>query len=431
MSIAVAYLRKSSAPSKRTRTVSFEIQEQETRALAVRNGDELVEVLSDWGKSGGTVRRPDYQRLLAMIEAGEVRTVYSFSLSRLSRSLVDFADLMERCRAHSVRIQLVQEGSIDWSTATGRMYATLVATFAQFERELAAERNSAAAAERRERGDHLGQAPYGYSVVDGKLVRREDEDPGLVAQAFREAGSFAGAARLLNEWGVPTRRRTQQNPKVGLQEVRWNHTVVSDILRAQGPADLRLAIVQKRPRAKALPNAIFSGLLACPCGALLTPRRDHDSRRQGRPSGPTGTAGYYCSRSYRSPHTRMYAAEPALLEWARAEAARLQVPGERVRIAREAEAELAALEGRRTRVLDAYVDGALGKSERDERLATLEAERARLQARSASVAIPSIDWQATPSSLNAVLRALWARIELDEHLRPVEAEWRIPEWRAA
>ncbi len=410
---AIAYLRKSSAPSKRIRTVSFEVQEQEVRALAARNGDELGMVLSDWGKSGGSTRRPDYQRLLAMIDAGQVETVYSFSLSRLSRSLIDFADLLERCKAHKVRIRLVQEGEVDWSSATGRAFASMAAVFAQFERELAMERNLAAAAERRDRGDHVGQAPYGWRVLDGKLVERDDEEVATIVEAFREAGSFAGAAKLLNEWGTPTRR----------QGTKWNHSVVADILRQQGPADLALAVGQTRAKSKALAGAIFAGLLACPCGGTLTPRKDEGA--------PTGVSGYYCSRAYREPHRKMHTPERTIVEWARVEASRLRVPAELVELADAADSRLARLDAKRTRILDAYMDGTISKPERDERLEALEAERGKLVAKSAAIAIPEVDWSWPPAELNAVLRALWDRIELDDQLRPVSATWVVPEWRVA
>jgi DNA invertase Pin-like site-specific DNA recombinase len=405
---AVGYLRKSSAPSKRVRTVSFEVQEQEVRALAARNGDELGVLLSDWGKSGGSTKRPDYQRLLAMIEAGEVRTVYSFSLSRLSRSTIDFAELLERCKKHDVTIRLVQEGQVDHKTATGRAFAGMAALFAQFERELAAERNGAAAAERRERGDHLGQAPYGWRVVDGKLVERDDERPDLIADAFREARSFAGAAKLLNAWAVPTRR-------VG---TKWNHSVVADILRQQGPADLQLAMGHPRARAKALGGALFAGLLGCPCGGVLTPRKDDGA--------PTGVSGYYCSRATREPHEKMHVAERPILEWAKVEAARLRTP-ERARLAETNAADRARIEQERTRIVDTFVAGHIDIADRDRRMAATAVALAALDAHEALVSVPALDWDGPPSQVNAILRTIWDGVELDQALRPVSARWAIRE----
>lgn len=410
MATSVAYIRKSSAPSKHTRTVSFEVQEQATRDLAARHGDTLSAVLTDWGRSGGSTKRPDYQRLLAMVAAGELTTIYSYSLSRLSRSVRDFADLLDLCQRQDVRIRLVQEGDVDHRTATGRLFVGMVAQFAQFERELAAERNQATVAERRDRGDILGQAPYGFRIVAGKLEPRKDERPDLVFDAFRKAGSFAGAAKLLNQWKVPTRRDGTQ----------WIHGVVADIIRAQAPADIRPPL-QKRRGAAPLAGAMFAGLLRCQCGATLTPRKDAEV--------PSGVSGYYCSRSTRTPdHGKMHTSEAAILGWARDEAARFRVPADQVVLAEKADRRLIDLEAKRNRIVESYIDELIDKAERDRRLAALDTERDQLATISGTVDVPpSIDWSRwAPRDINRVLSSLWVRVDLDSDLRPTRAEWRVP-----
>lgn len=91
------------------------------RDLASRDEDELTEVRSDWGRSGGTVRRrPGYRTVLDEIDAGRVDVLYSYSLSRLCRSFLDFADLLKRCNERGVRLRFAQEGDYDLRTATGR-----------------------------------------------------------------------------------------------------------------------------------------------------------------------------------------------------------------------------------------------------------------------------------------------------------------------
>ena len=413
MSTAIAYIRKSSAPNKSTRTVSFEVQEQAVRDLAARNGDELVGVLTDWGKSGGSTRRPDYQRLLAAIDAGEIHTIYSYSLSRLSRSLLDFADLLERCRKAEVRVRLAQEGDIDWSTATGRAFAGMAALFAQFERELASERNQATVDERKSRGDHLGQAPYGYDNVKGKLVRRPDEDPDVVMAAYREAGSFAAAARLLSERNVPTRR----------EGTRWHHTTVADVVRYHASGDLRPALVKRRgatPRG----GAPLAGILRCHCGSTLTPRHR---------TAKSKTQGYYCARATATPgHGRMYVPEAIVMEVTKLEAARLQPGVDQVAMAEAAARELEDLDRKRSRVVDAYVEGAISKGDRDARLHDLDARRDLIAAKSSWVDVPAVDWSAPVDAVNAVLRALWERVDLGPDLRPLPDgfKWRVPEWRS-
>ncbi len=404
---AVAYLRRSSAPNTGTRTVSFEMQEAAVRELAGRHGDAIDTVLTDWAKSGGSARgRPGYQDMLARIEAGSVRAIYSYSLSRLSRSLLDFAGLLERCRAQNVSIRLVQEGSIDHSNATGRGFAGMVAVFAQMERELAQERNTAAVTERRERGDVMGQAPYGFRIVDGKLTPREGEDPGVVVAAFREAGSFGGAARSLNERGVASR-----------QGKGWTHGVVADILRYQAPTDLAVPLAAKRARTKTLVSTRLARLLRCACGLTLTPRHFQ------------GLTTYYCSRSYRIPdHGKTTVREAALLPWITEEASRLRTPDQLV-VETRAD-QHGVLEAKRGRIIDMYVEGIIDKATRDARLVKVDVGLARLGAQEQILDIPTIDWTWPPATLNTVLRALWDHVQLDVDMRPVSAKWIIPEWRS-
>jgi DNA invertase Pin-like site-specific DNA recombinase len=402
----LAYLRRSSAPNATTRTVSFEMQESAVRDLAARHGDTIDELLTDWAKSGGDSVRPGYQEMLSRVDAGEVRVIYGYALSRLSRSLLDFADLLERCRAKGVSIRLVQDGSIDLTTASGRGYVSMVAVFAQMERELAQERNAAAVAERRDRGDIMGQAPYGYRIAAGKLVRRSDEDPDAVVAAFREAGSFGRAAKLLNERKVRTRHGKG-----------WTHGVVADILRQQAPDDLAVPLAEKRARVKAMVSTTLARLLQCQCGVTLTPRR-YD-----------GVTTYYCSRSYRVPgHGKTTVREAALMPAIQAEAARLRTP--KVVEVEERTARHGILEAKHARIVESYVDGVIDKSTRDKMLTAVAGELDRLGAETRILEVPTIDWASEPARLNTLLRALWERVELGPNLMPVRFVWTVPEWRA-
>ena len=409
---AIAYLRRSSAPNAGTRTVSFEMQEAAVRDLAARNGDVIDSLVTDWAKSGGDSKRPGYRQLLAAIDAGSVKTIYSFSLSRLSRSLLDFVDLLDRCRQHGVRVRLVQEGDIDWRSATGRAFAGMAAVFAQMERELAAERIQSAVDARRARGDHLGQAPYGLRVVDGKLVRRDDEDPSIVLETFREAGSFGRTARLLNERGVPTRRNG----------TGWNHGTVADIIRRQYPHEAPKALT--RARAKPRSDRLLAGLLTCPCGAILTPRSFR------------GVLTYYCSRSYRVPgHGKTTIPEAAILPLIKEEAARLRAP-DRVELVEASEAALSAIEARRDRLTDALEAGVLERDRYAARMAVLDEEAAAVETQRSIEHLPErIEWGSDlPAAVNAVLRAMWSRVRLGPDLLPRPwpdgFAWRVPQWRA-
>src|SRR5512135_118582 len=142
-------------------------------------------VLTDMNVSGrkGRAKRPGFDALLTAIEAGECSAIYSYSLSRLSRSVRDIMALADLCKAHKVPIRLARDIDPDPTTATGRALLGILGVMAQMEQELASERALDAVAARRARGDKLG----------GPVFR----DAGLVVAAYREAGTATGAAKLL------------------------------------------------------------------------------------------------------------------------------------------------------------------------------------------------------------------------------------------
>jgi DNA invertase Pin-like site-specific DNA recombinase len=397
----VGYLRKSRVTTDRT--VSWEVQEAAIRDLAAQHGGaEGLVLFSDWNKSGRRDGRgrPGYRQLTEIIEADGVAALYSYSLSRLSRSLADFAKLVELCRAHGVPIRLAADRHLDFDTASGRAMVNVLASFAQMEAELAQERARDTVAVRRARGDRIGPSFYG---------ERDGEDPDAVADAFRRAGSVLGAARLLNAQGVPTRRG-------GL----WSATSVRQIL-------LRGDLLPRRGRQGAKPAAPFRlyHLLRCRCGRFLTGLRYRNGANpnyvvyrclQGRVDPAHGDP-----RSV--PETRV-------LPWVMAEAARLRTP-ELVELVEADAARRAELAAQRERVLDLYQSGIIDKADRDRRLSALADRLDELDNSRRIAAVPRIDWSGPAQEINAVLRALFAYVELDGQLRPSRAEWLVPEWRAA
>ena len=98
---------------------------------------------------------------------------------------------------------------------------------------------------------------------------------------------------------------------------------------------------------------------------------------------------------------------------------------------REEHAE-AELDARRMRIIDMYEAGHLDRVERDRRLGMVYAELGRLESRRVVASVPAVDWGWSPQTLNSVLRALFERIDLNEHtFEPVAFTWRVPEWRSA
>ena len=405
MAHPVAYLRKSKVTSDRH--VSWEVQEQDVRRLATQFGDGELLVLSDWSRSGREAKtrlRKDYLRLKELIRAGEVSALYSYSLSRLARSLKEYVELAELCQAHGVVIRLAKEGNLDYSSVAGKLLVHILAAAAQAEAEWGAERSADFVRIRLERGDYLGIPPYGYRRVDGKLIENTDEPLAPIFDAFESAGSCFGAARILNGAGVFTRRGAL-----------WTSKVVGDLLRREGVA-YKSRPVQKGVKPKA--DWTLYRLLICPCGHVMTGMDKRSPR-------------YTCYRAKHVPdHPRPYGiSEPKLMPWIMSEAARLRTP-DLVEMAQRDESRRSHLMAKRQRILDNYEDGHVTRAQRDTKLAALEDEIGRLDRRAQTVAVPEIDWGWSAAKLNEVLRSMWSHVVLDEHLRPIRAEWLVPEWRA-
>jgi DNA invertase Pin-like site-specific DNA recombinase len=389
------------------RHVSWQIQEKSIRDLALGHGDaEAIEIFSDWNRSGReakTYLRTDYKRLLVEIESDQVSVVYGYSLSRLARSLKEYAAFAELCRDHHVPIRLAKEGEFDYSSPHGRAIVGVLAVFAQMEAELAQERARDTNAARRARGDVLGGRLYGSA--DG-------EDVDAVIRAFTEAGSLNGAAKKLNTQVLKTRNG---NGTI------WSGSTVKSILRRTRPDLLPLRDVKG---AKSMGPYLLFRLLRCHCGETMTGIRPAVARGKSY-------ALYRCRRASVTPaHTRPYSVpEHVVLDWVKEEAGRLRTP-ERVQLAEENAGARADLESRRLRVLDLYEAGHVDAADRDRRLASVAEEIARIASQERLVEVPELDWNWPPERINAVLRALWDFVQLGEDMRPDRAHWLLPEWRA-
>ena len=122
----------------------------------------------DGGFSGGTLERPALKRLLADVKAGKVDVIVVYKIDRLSRSMLDFLNLVELFEHHGVTFVSVTQ-SFNTKDAMGRMALNILVTFAQFERELIGERIRDKVAASRKRGKWMGGwAPLGYEVRDRK-----------------------------------------------------------------------------------------------------------------------------------------------------------------------------------------------------------------------------------------------------------------------
>ena len=118
----------------------------------------LPEHYDDGGYSGGTTERPALKRLLADVEQGKIDVICVYKIDRLSRSLHDFADMLDFFDKKGVDFISVTQ-DINTSTSAGRMMLNILITFAQYEREIIAERIRDKIASSKQKGMNTGGIP--------------------------------------------------------------------------------------------------------------------------------------------------------------------------------------------------------------------------------------------------------------------------------
>ncbi|MFN3297542.1 recombinase family protein [Caldimonas sp.] len=195
-----------------TRKSSDEGLEQEYNSLEAQRDAGLAYITSqrhegwlaldgsydDGGFSGGNLDRPGLRRLMADIEAKRVDIVVVYKIDRLTRSLADFAKLVEVFDRNNVSFVSVTQ-QFNTTTSMGRLTLNILLSFAQFEREVTSERIRDKFAASKAKGMWMGGVPpLGYDVVDRKLVVNEAEAT-LVRDIFRRYAEHGSAAQLVRE----------------------------------------------------------------------------------------------------------------------------------------------------------------------------------------------------------------------------------------
>ncbi len=173
------YTRKSTEEGLEQEFNSLDAQRESGEAYIASQQHEgwscLAERYDDGGFSGGNIARPAVRRLLADIEAGKIDCVVVYKVDRLSRSLLDFARMLETFERHKVSFVSVTQ-QFNTATSMGRLILNVLLSFAQFEREMISERTRDKIAATRRKGKWAGGMPLlGYDVVDTKLLVNEDE----------------------------------------------------------------------------------------------------------------------------------------------------------------------------------------------------------------------------------------------------------------
>jgi DNA invertase Pin-like site-specific DNA recombinase len=252
----------------------------------------------DGGFSGGTLERPALKRLLDDILAGLVDVIVVYKIDRLSRSLMDFAKLVEVFDAHGVTFVSVTQ-SFNTTTSMGRLTLNILLSFAQFEREVIGERIRDKVAASKARGMWMGgKVPLGYRVENRKLIPDETEAARVrrVFTLFAETGSGVETVRRLQAEGITAKSGRPLdkgdvykilNLRTYLGEVVHKGSIYPGEHRAIVPRELwdRVhAILQVSPRKRAVANrqqepALLKGLIFGTDGRALSPTH---ARKRGR-----------------------------------------------------------------------------------------------------------------------------------------------------
>src|ERR671912_2289966 len=161
----------------------------------------------DGGFSGGNTDRPALQRLLDDVRAGKIDIIVVYKVDRLTRSLADFAKLVELFDQHGVSFVSVTQ-QFNTTTSMGRLTLNVLLSFAQFEREVIGERVRDKIAASKRKGIWVGgPVPLGYRVADKKVVAIPEEAVAVrtIFTRYLELGSIGALTKDLDRRGVRTK----------------------------------------------------------------------------------------------------------------------------------------------------------------------------------------------------------------------------------
>lgn len=207
------YTRKSSEEGLQQEFNSLDAQREACEAyiLSQRHAGWrlLPEMYDDGGISGGTMARPALVRLLDEVRAGRVNVIVVYKVDRLTRSLADFAKIVDVLDAHGASFVSVTQ-HFNTTSSMGRLTLNVLLSFAQFEREIAGERIRDKIAASKKKGMWMGgNVPLGYDVQDRKLVINpaEAETVRHIFKRYADLGSVSALQLELGLSAIVSKRR--------------------------------------------------------------------------------------------------------------------------------------------------------------------------------------------------------------------------------
>src|SRR5664279_3475793 len=202
------YTRKSSEEGLEQEFNSLDAQREACDAYIASQKHEgwtiLPEMYDDGGYSGGTIERPAFQRLLVDVGEGKIDVVVVYKVDRLTRSLSDFAKIVEIFDKRNVSFVSVTQ-QFNTTTSMGRLTLNILLSFAQFEREVTGERIRDKIAASKKKGMWVGgMAPLGYDTKDRKISVNETEAARVrdIFRSYLRLGSLNLLLQDLRKRGV-------------------------------------------------------------------------------------------------------------------------------------------------------------------------------------------------------------------------------------
>jgi site-specific DNA recombinase len=214
------YTRKSTEDGLEQDFNSLDAQREACAAYILSQASEGWEAVSEYyddgGWSGGSMNRPAITQLLGDVKAGKVDVIVVYKVDRLTRSLADFAKIVEVLDENEASFVSVTQ-SFNTTTSMGRLTLNVLLSFAQFEREVTGERIRDKVAASKKKGMWMGGGvPFGYEVVDRQLVINQSEAQ-IVRSMFERYTEVKSVPQLVEELaakGIKTRKRVWKTGRV-------------------------------------------------------------------------------------------------------------------------------------------------------------------------------------------------------------------------
>ncbi len=275
---------------------SLEDQENDLKKYCDFRNFAINNIYVERGKSGGNTNRPEYQKLIKDIKQKKINAVVVKKLDRLSRSLLDFENLMHLMNENEVEFISIKE-NFDTTTAMGKAMLRVALVFAQLEREQTSERIIDVMGYRASLGlNNGGVRPLGYTSINKELVpyKKETQIIELLFNKFMEIKSTVAVAKYINSLGYRDRANSLfdnrqienilKNP-VYIGKVRWKDNIYQGIhqpLITEKMFQQTQEIFEQRKTIKGnnKTNAILQKILFCGCcNSPMTPNYSFNRNR--------------------------------------------------------------------------------------------------------------------------------------------------------